>query len=56
MMFLWAILSVAAAAFQTARNTLQRTLVAKVGTVGATHVRFRLLEHWLAVLQLFGLP
>jgi drug/metabolite transporter (DMT)-like permease len=45
MMFLWALLSVAAAAFQTARNTLQRTLVAKVGTVGATHVRF-----------MFGLP
>jgi drug/metabolite transporter (DMT)-like permease len=41
----WAILSVAAAAFQTARNTLQRSLVAKVGTVGATHVRF-----------MFGLP
>jgi drug/metabolite transporter (DMT)-like permease len=45
MMFFWAVLSVAAAAFQTARNTLQRTLVAKVGTVGATHVRF-----------MFGLP
>ncbi len=45
MTFLWAILSIAAAAFQTARNTLQRTLFAKVGTVGATHVRF-----------MFGLP
>jgi drug/metabolite transporter (DMT)-like permease len=45
MTFFWALLSVAAAAFQTARNTLQRTLVAKVGTVGATHVRF-----------MFGLP
>jgi drug/metabolite transporter (DMT)-like permease len=41
----WAVLTVAAAASQTARNTLQRSLVAKVGTVGATHVRF-----------LFGLP
>lgn len=41
----WAVLTVAAAASQTARNTLQRSLVAKVGTVGATQVRF-----------LFGLP
>jgi drug/metabolite transporter (DMT)-like permease len=41
----WTFLSVAAAGFQTARNLLQRTLVAKVGTVGATHVRF-----------MFGLP
>jgi drug/metabolite transporter (DMT)-like permease len=45
MAFTWAVLTVAAAASQTARNTLQRSLVAKVGTVGATHVRF-----------LFGLP
>jgi drug/metabolite transporter (DMT)-like permease len=45
MSYLWAFFTIAAAGSQTARNTLQRTLVAKVGAVGATHVRF-----------MFGLP
>jgi hypothetical protein len=36
---------VLAAACQTARNAMQRELTAKLGTVGATHVRF-----------LFGFP
>ncbi len=43
--WLWVACTVAAAGVQTARNILQRGLVASVGTVGATHVRF-----------LFGLP
>lgn len=42
---LWALFSVLAAGGQTLRNALQRDLVARVGVVGATHVRF-----------LFGFP
>ena len=42
---LWAVFTVLAAAGQTIRNALQRDLVAKLGVVGATHVRF-----------LFGFP
>ena len=42
---LWAIFTLLAAACQTARNAMQRELTAKLGTVGATHVRF-----------LFGFP
>src|SRR5262245_49565332 len=42
---LWAVFTVIAAAAQTARNAAQRELTQKLGTVGATHVRF-----------LFGLP
>lgn len=42
---LWALFTIIAAALQTARNAMQRSLVETVGTVGATHVRF-----------LFGLP
>ncbi|MEM9781934.1 MAG: DMT family transporter [Pseudomonadota bacterium] len=42
---LWALLTVAASALQTARNALQRGLTAEVGTLGATHARF-----------LYGLP
>ena len=42
---LWAIFTVVAAAAQTVRNATQRELTQKLGTVGATHVRF-----------LFGLP
>lgn len=42
---LWAVFTVIAALAQTARNALQRSLVERVGTVGATHVRF-----------LYGLP
>jgi len=42
---LWAVFTLIAAAGQTARNAMQRELTAKLGTVGATHVRF-----------LFGFP
>ena len=42
---LWAVFTVLAAAGQSARNAMQRELTAKLGTVGATHVRF-----------LFGFP
>ncbi|MEM6973209.1 MAG: EamA/RhaT family transporter [Pseudomonadota bacterium] len=42
---LWAVLTITAAAAQTARNAAQRGLVASVGTLGATHARF-----------LYGLP
>ena len=37
---LWALFTVVAAAAQTVRNATQRGLTAKLGTVGATHVRF----------------
>ncbi len=43
--WLWAVFTVIAAAAQTVRNATQRELTKKLGTVGATHVRF-----------LFGLP
>jgi drug/metabolite transporter (DMT)-like permease len=43
--WLWIAFTIVAAACQTARNTMQRGLIASLGTVGATHVRF-----------LFGLP
>jgi drug/metabolite transporter (DMT)-like permease len=43
--WLWAVITVIAAAAQTARNAAQRQLTGELGTVGATHVRF-----------LFGLP
>lgn len=43
--WLWAVFTVLAAAAQTARNAMQRELTGKLGTVGATHVRF-----------LFGFP
>jgi drug/metabolite transporter (DMT)-like permease len=42
---LWAVFTVIAAAAQTVRNATQRELTQKLGTMGATHVRF-----------LFGLP
>ena len=45
MSHLWIPLTLIAAFGQTLRNTLQRDLIAVVGTVGATHVRF-----------LYGLP
>lgn len=45
MSWLWALFTLIAAASQTLRNATQRELTAKLGTVGATHVRF-----------LFGLP
>jgi drug/metabolite transporter (DMT)-like permease len=40
MTWLWAVFTVIAAAGQTARNAMQRELTTKLGTVGATHVRF----------------
>ena len=43
--WLWAIFTVAAAGGQTLRNAMQKELTTKLGTVGATHVRF-----------LYGLP
>lgn len=43
--WLWAAITLIAAAAQTVRNAAQRSLTAELGTVGATHVRF-----------LFGLP
>jgi drug/metabolite transporter (DMT)-like permease len=43
--WLWAAFTLVAAAAQTVRNATQRELTAKLGTAGATHVRF-----------LFGLP
>ena len=45
MISLWMLFTLLAAAGQTARNAMQRELTAKLGTVGATHVRF-----------LFGFP
>src|SRR5580658_529290 len=42
---LWALFTLIAAAAQTVRNAAQRELTGKLGTVGATHVRF-----------LFGFP
>src|SRR5690349_23592109 len=43
--WLWAVFTLVAAAGQTARNAMQRELTTRLGTVGATHVRF-----------LFGFP
>src|SRR5215470_1128846 len=43
--WLWIVFTVIAAGAQTVRNATQRELTAKLGTVGATHVRF-----------LFGFP
>lgn len=37
---LWAVFTVVAAAAQTARNAMQRGLTERLGTIGATHVRF----------------
>lgn len=38
--WLWAVFTVVAAAAQTARNAMQRSLTTTLGTIGATHVRF----------------
>lgn len=38
--WLWAVFTIAASAAQTARNAMQRDLIATIGTAGATHVRF----------------
>ena len=43
--WLWAVFTIVAAAAQTVRNAAQRELATRLGTVGATHVRF-----------LFGFP
>jgi drug/metabolite transporter (DMT)-like permease len=43
--WLWALFTIIASAAQTARNAMQRDLIASVGTAGATYVRF-----------LFGMP
>ncbi len=43
--FLWVLFTVTASTAQTARNAMQRDLIATLGAAGATHVRF-----------LFGLP
>jgi len=43
--WLWVLFTVGAAATQTARNAMQRSLTERLGTLGATHVRF-----------LYGLP
>ena len=45
MSWLWAVFTVAAAGGQVVRNAMQKELTARLGTVGATHVRF-----------LFGFP
>ncbi|HEX2654848.1 MAG TPA: DMT family transporter [Xanthobacteraceae bacterium] len=50
---LWAVFTVIAAAAQTARNAMQRELTVKLGTAGATHVRF-LFGFPFAVLFLIG--
>ena len=59
--FLWIPFSLLAAAGQTARNAMQRELTAKLGTVGATHVRFLFgfpfaVVFLVTVLQATGLP
>jgi drug/metabolite transporter (DMT)-like permease len=38
--WLWAVFTIIAAAAQTVRNAAQRELTGRLGTVGATHVRF----------------
>lgn len=38
--YLWAMFTVGAAAAQTARNAMQKEMTARLGTLGATHVRF----------------
>lgn len=43
--WLWVAFTIGAAATQTARNAMQRSLTERLGTLGATHVRF-----------LYGLP
>ncbi|MGE3148873.1 MAG: EamA/RhaT family transporter [Pseudorhodoplanes sp.] len=50
--WLWVVFTVIAAGAQTARNAMQRELTVKLGTVGATHVRF-LFGFPFAALSLF---
>jgi drug/metabolite transporter (DMT)-like permease len=59
--WLWALFTIAAAAAQTVRNATQRELTARLGTVGATHVRFLFgfpfaLAFLVAVLGVSGEP
>jgi drug/metabolite transporter (DMT)-like permease len=59
--WLWAAFTVVAAASQTARNAMQRELIVKLGTLGATHVRFLFgfpfaLVLLMAVLVFTGMP
>ena len=51
--WLWIVFTVTAAFFQTLRNAMQRELTGKLGTVGATHVRF-LFGFPFALLSLLG--
>jgi drug/metabolite transporter (DMT)-like permease len=51
--YLWAIFTVIAAVAQTARNAMQKELTTKLGTVGATHIRF-LFGFPFAILFLIG--
>jgi drug/metabolite transporter (DMT)-like permease len=51
--WLWAAFTIIAAASQTARNAMQRELIVKLGTLGATHVRF-LFGFPFAVVLLIG--
>jgi drug/metabolite transporter (DMT)-like permease len=51
--WLWVVFTLLAAAAQTARNAMQRELTGKLGTVGATHVRF-LFGFPFALIFLFG--
>jgi drug/metabolite transporter (DMT)-like permease len=50
---LWAVFTIIAAAAQSARNAMQRQLTPRLGTVGATHVRF-LFGFPFALLSLAG--
>src|SRR6202035_1613655 len=52
--WLWIVFTVAAAFSQTLRNAMQRELTGKLGTVGATHVRF-LFGFPFAVISLLGI-
>lgn len=52
--WLWIVFTILAAAGQTVRNAAQRELTVKLGTVGATHVRF-LFGFPFAVIFLLGL-
>src|SRR3954465_7901224 len=51
--WLWAVFTIVAAAAQTVRNAAQRELTTRLGTVGATHVRF-LFGFPFAVIFLLG--
>jgi drug/metabolite transporter (DMT)-like permease len=50
---LWAVFTIIAASAQTVRNAMQRELTPRLGTVGATHVRF-LFGFPFALLSLIG--